>query len=201
MAASSQCTGSEPKQTTNPNPSGQSFSQSGQGRSTAVPPNGNYSDIEQLSRQGTNRNPSEFGVLPPEPLTEFQNFVVSTSGRSLPVYGAEFFRRIPSTFAPLDMTPVPADYVIGPGDELRIRVWGQVNFTVNVRVDRSGEIFFATSGNGAHVGHRRVGSRGTSARGDRDVCITTSILLPTWARPGQFRSISPEKRDVPGCIP
>ena len=44
------------------------------------------------------------------------------------------------------MTPVPAEYVIGPGDELRIRVWGQVNFTVNVRVDRSGEIFLPQVG-------------------------------------------------------
>ncbi|MGC1782286.1 MAG: SLBB domain-containing protein [Acidobacteriaceae bacterium] len=39
------------------------------------------------------------------------------------------------------MAPVPPNYVIGPGDELRIRVWGQVNFQANVRVDRSGEIY------------------------------------------------------------
>ncbi|MGO9438188.1 MAG: SLBB domain-containing protein [Terracidiphilus sp.] len=36
---------------------------------------------------------------------------------------------------------MPPTYVIGPGDELRIRVWGQVNFQANVRVDRSGAIY------------------------------------------------------------
>jgi len=44
------------------------------------------------------------------------------------------------------MTPVPADFVIGPDDELRIRVWGQVNFQANLRVDRSGEIFLPQIG-------------------------------------------------------
>jgi protein involved in polysaccharide export with SLBB domain len=83
---------------------------------------------------------------PPEPLTEFQKFVASTTGLILPVYAADLFRRIPSTFAPLDMAPVPSDYVIGPGDELRIRVWGQVNLQANVRVDRSGEIYLPQVG-------------------------------------------------------
>jgi protein involved in polysaccharide export with SLBB domain len=41
---------------------------------------------------------------------------------------------------------VPSDYVIGPGDELRIRVWGQVSFPANVRVDRSGDIFLPQVG-------------------------------------------------------
>jgi protein involved in polysaccharide export with SLBB domain len=98
-----------------------------------------------LSRQGAGRYQVQ-QLLPPEPLTEFQNFVISTSGKNLPIYGADLFRRVPSTFAPLDMTPVPPEYIIGPGDELRIRVWGQVNFQANVRVDRSGEIFIPQVG-------------------------------------------------------
>jgi protein involved in polysaccharide export with SLBB domain len=44
------------------------------------------------------------------------------------------------------MVPVPPDYVIGPGDELRIRVWGQVNFRADVRVDRTGEIYLPQIG-------------------------------------------------------
>ena len=44
------------------------------------------------------------------------------------------------------MTPVPLDFVLGPGDELRIRVWGQVSFQANLRVDRSGEIFLPQIG-------------------------------------------------------
>jgi protein involved in polysaccharide export with SLBB domain len=108
---------------------------------TGMPPS-NYSDVEQLSRQASRQQPP----LPPEPLTEFQKFAASTTGQILPIYGAELFRRIPSTFAPVDMAPVPSDYVIGPGDELRIRIWGQVNQQANVRVDRSGEIYLPQVG-------------------------------------------------------
>ncbi len=44
------------------------------------------------------------------------------------------------------MSPVPPDYVVGPGDELRIRIWGQVSFQVNLSVDRSGEIYLPQIG-------------------------------------------------------
>ena len=64
------------------------------------------------------RAPAVSHKLPPEPPTEFQRFVGSTIGQVLPIYGASLFASVPSTFAPLDMTPVPPDYVLGPGDEL-----------------------------------------------------------------------------------
>ena len=138
MASSSQCSGQN-QQDLNSNLSLQV-------RPQATPANGNYSDIEQLSRQTADRNQTQQPLPPPEPPTEFQRFVTSTTGQSLPIYGANLFRSVPSTFAPLDMSPVPSDYVIGPGDELRIRVWGQVSFPANVRVDRSGNIFLPQVG-------------------------------------------------------
>lgn len=94
--------------------------------------------------------------LPPEPLTELQKFVASTTGQVLPVYGASLFRDVPSTFAPLENTPVPSDYVLGPDDEVRVRVWGQVNFNANLRVDRTGEIFLPQIG-AIHVAGLRFG--------------------------------------------
>ncbi len=115
------------------------------GSSAAGPPTNpstNYSDIEQYSR----RTAAQPASLPPGPLTEFQNFVTSTTGQSLAIFGADLFDRVPSTFAPLDMVPVPPDYVVGPGDELRVRVWGQVSLAANVRVDRSGEIYLPQVG-------------------------------------------------------
>ncbi|MGA8939216.1 MAG: SLBB domain-containing protein [Acidobacteriaceae bacterium] len=119
--------------------------QSGYGNSTQNP-NRNYNDTEQLTRQGMLRNQTQQMMLPREPLTEFQKFVASTSGQVLPIFGTNLFRSVPSTFAPLNMTPVPSDYVIGPDDELRVRVWGQVNFQSNLRVDRSGEIYLPQVG-------------------------------------------------------
>jgi protein involved in polysaccharide export with SLBB domain len=105
----------------------------------------NYRDTENLARQPGTRQPAQ-ETLPPEPITEFQKFVASTTGQVLPIYGADLFRRVPSTFAPLDLVPVPPDYVLGPGDELRIRVWGQVNFSADVRVDRSGDVYLPQVG-------------------------------------------------------
>jgi protein involved in polysaccharide export with SLBB domain len=100
-----------------------------------------YSDVESQTNRPSNRNQTLQQRLPREPLTEFQKFSASTTGQILPIFGASLFQNVPSTFAPLDMAPVPPNYIIGPGDELRIRVWGQVNFQANVRVDRSGEIY------------------------------------------------------------
>jgi hypothetical protein len=107
---------------------------------------------QQLQRHGAAdlaTGSTEFAqqmMLPPEPLTEFQKFIASTTNQVLPIFGANLFRRVPSTFAPLNMTPVPSDYVIGPGDELRVRVWGQVNFQANLQVDRAGEVYLPQVG-------------------------------------------------------
>jgi protein involved in polysaccharide export with SLBB domain len=113
-------------------------------------PNGSnnpaYNDTENLSQQQRNPNLMQQQKSAPEPLTEFQKFIVSTTGQILPIYGASLFSAVPSTFSPLELTPVPPDYVIGPGDELRVRVWGQVSFQSNLRVDRSGDIFLQQVG-------------------------------------------------------
>lgn len=84
--------------------------------------------------------------LPPEPLTEFQKFIASTTGQVLPIYGVRLFQYVPSTFAPLQSPPVPQDYIVGPDDEVRIRIWGQVNFNANVHVDRAGDIYLPQIG-------------------------------------------------------
>jgi protein involved in polysaccharide export with SLBB domain len=58
----------------------------------------------------------------------------------LPIFGDELFNTTPSTFAPVDNIPVTPDYVIGPGDELRLQIWGQVNQRGSFIVDRTGSI-------------------------------------------------------------
>jgi protein involved in polysaccharide export with SLBB domain len=76
----------------------------------------------------------------PPPLTEFQQVVAGSTGLTLPVFGAGLFNETPSTFAPVDNIPVTPDYVIGPGDELRLQIWGQVNQHGSFVVDRTGSI-------------------------------------------------------------
>jgi protein involved in polysaccharide export with SLBB domain len=102
-----------------------------------------YTDNGGNSRNQTN---STMYQNPPEPLTEFQRMLASTSGQVLPIFGQDLFRGVPSTFAPVDQIPVTPDYVVGPGDEVRIRVWGQVNFNADVKVDRSGDIYLPQVG-------------------------------------------------------
>src|ERR1044071_629655 len=87
------------------------------------------------------------GPVASEPATEFQKLVASSVGKVLPIFGASLFDKVPSTFAPLERVPVTADYVIGPGDELLVRVWGQVNFDLALTVDRAGAIFIPQAGN------------------------------------------------------
>lgn len=84
--------------------------------------------------------------LPAEPLTEFQKFVAATTGQLLPIYGSSLFRDVPTTFAPSDLSPVGPGYVIGPDDELRVRLWGQVTYSGNLRVNRSGDIYLPEAG-------------------------------------------------------
>ncbi len=76
---------------------------------------------------------------PPEP-NEFQKLVASSLGRMLPIFGQDLFRDGPAAFAPVENIPVTADYVIGPGDELLVRAWGQVDIDYRATVDRSGLI-------------------------------------------------------------
>ena len=82
----------------------------------------------------------------PDPPTEFQNFVATSTGQMLPIYGARLFSNQPVSFASMDHGPAPGDLVTGPGDELRIRIWGQVNFSANLRVSREGEIYLPKVG-------------------------------------------------------
>jgi len=71
---------------------------------------------------------------------EFQTFLAQSVGRVLPMYGYNLFSRPPSTFAPVSNIPVPQDYLIGPGDEIVLTAWGQVDIDLRVIVDRNGDI-------------------------------------------------------------
>ena len=71
---------------------------------------------------------------------DFQKFVTQSTGRDLPIFGQNLFRAVPSTFAPVDNVPVTPDYAVGPGDEIQIRAWGQIDVDVSAVVDREGAI-------------------------------------------------------------
>ena len=76
---------------------------------------------------------------------ELSDLVQSSIGSTLPIFGAELFdgRSLQSALDPLT---VPADYRVGPGDELLIRAWGQIDIDFQGQVDRSGLIFLPKIG-------------------------------------------------------
>jgi len=77
---------------------------------------------------------------PPNASNEFQRFVASATGETLPVFGESYFAATAQTFAPLDRVPVPADYILGPGDELYIRTWGNIDIDYRATIDRNGQV-------------------------------------------------------------
>jgi protein involved in polysaccharide export with SLBB domain len=85
-------------------------------------------------------------IRAPSAPTDFQLMVRGSLGTLLPVYGDSLFRQVPSTFAPLREVNVTPDYVLGPGDQLVIRIWGQVNFNAQLTVDRAGSIYLPQVG-------------------------------------------------------
>jgi protein involved in polysaccharide export with SLBB domain len=70
--------------------------------------------------------------------TEFQQFVAASTGRRLPLFGYNLFAG--SQFSSLKNIPVPTDYVIGPGDEVVVQIYGLLDGDARLMVDRNGQI-------------------------------------------------------------
>ncbi len=69
-----------------------------------------------------------------------------TDSRELRQFGYDFFDRAPGLFNPAQTVPLGPDYVVGPGDEIRIAVWGRVEAQYRVSVDREGNIQLPVAG-------------------------------------------------------
>ena len=65
---------------------------------------------------------------------------------ALKPFGYDLFAGYTSTFAPATDIPVPVDYVVGPGDEIHIQLFGAVNQNYLLPVGRNGQINFPQLG-------------------------------------------------------
>jgi protein involved in polysaccharide export with SLBB domain len=61
--------------------------------------------------------------------------------RKIKQFGYDFFHstKVPG-FTPLADAPVGSDYIIGPGDSFSVSLWGRIDATFSLGVDRNGEI-------------------------------------------------------------
>lgn len=71
--------------------------------------------------------------------SNFQRFVQQATGRELPVYGHNLFSA-PAGYAPVSQAPVPNDYILGPGDEIRLQVWGAIDAEQRLVINRHGQV-------------------------------------------------------------
>jgi polysaccharide biosynthesis/export protein len=66
--------------------------------------------------------------------------------QQLKQFGYDLFAGAPTTFAPATDIPVPADYVIGPGDVIEVQLFGKDNEQYSLVVSRDGRINFPEIG-------------------------------------------------------
>lgn len=69
-----------------------------------------------------------------------------TGADALEPFGYQLFKGVPMTFAPATDVPVPPDYVIGPGDHIRVQLFGNESSTHPLVVSRDGSLEFPRIG-------------------------------------------------------
>lgn len=66
--------------------------------------------------------------------------------QGLDYFGYDIFKHIPAAFEPTAIGPVDPGYLLGPGDVLKLTVWGEAEFQYQLEVDREGRIFIPNVG-------------------------------------------------------
>ena len=89
-------------------------------------------------------------VAPPNPVKVNSYPVPEFQGREgaegLQAFGYNIFNYSPTTFEPSLNIPVPTNYVVGPGDEIVITLWGETQLVHNLTVSKNGDIFIPNVG-------------------------------------------------------
>ncbi len=62
------------------------------------------------------------------------------------IFGYDFFKYAPTTFAPINNVPVASDYVLGPGDKLMVNLYGTTNRRIESFISREGTFFIPSLG-------------------------------------------------------
>lgn len=115
--------------------------QAGQGAQKAALDAG----AQQLGKgEGTKANTTGPADQTPQAPNQFQLFVQQSTGRLLPIHGEGLFKA--NNFNSLANVPVPSAYVVGPGDDVDLKVWGSVDMALRLTVDRNGQIMIPKIG-------------------------------------------------------
>lgn len=66
--------------------------------------------------------------------------------QKLEKFGYDLFAGVPTTYTPVSDIPVPSNYVVGPGDTIKVQLYGKENNSYELTVSRSGDIQFPQLG-------------------------------------------------------
>jgi len=72
--------------------------------------------------------------------------LTQNSPSSLRTYGLDLFKDAPSTFAPIDLAPAPLEYILGPGDEIGVQLFGSLSVNRIIPINREGNLAFPEIG-------------------------------------------------------
>ena len=82
--------------------------------------------------------------IPKKILSPFEEYIQGKTplfvSSEVEQFGYNLFEKPPSTFAPVDTLPVSPDYLVGPGDEVKISIWGKINADYTAEIDNDGKI-------------------------------------------------------------
>jgi len=97
-------------------------------------------EFSELSREVSATPKEEKDLLSSIEKSFFEEKIPQVISREIKQFGYDFFLSKVSTFAPVADVPVGPDYIIGPGDAFTITLWGRIEASLPVEVDRNGEI-------------------------------------------------------------
>lgn len=137
QVAATASTATAPTSTTTPSSFGLSRSLSLDTTAAAAP--GSVADVATTDTSASELPAHSTSGRANNQQSNFQRFVQQATGRSLPIYGQNLFSA-PSGYAPITQAPVPNDYILGPGDEVRLQVWGAIDAELNLVINRHGQI-------------------------------------------------------------
>ncbi len=108
------------------------------------------SDLKEYESVKKSREPIDEGFVTRRRLpsdeqepSAFETYVrgLSSSEISMKIgqFGYDLFDESPTTFAPADLLSVGPDYLLGPGDQILITLWGKINLDYELTIDAEGK--------------------------------------------------------------
>jgi len=79
-------------------------------------------------------------------LDSIPGFYGRANAKGLYPFGYNIFQTAASTFEPIRNAPAPPNYIIGPGDELLLTMWGEAQLFSRLIVNREGTIVIPNAG-------------------------------------------------------